>query len=434
MKYYSLLLILFSFYNISAQEKITDLEKQLFNLPDVIFTKINSTETNQIYKLDIKQPVDHKNPEGPYFYQQAILNHRGFDQPTVMNTNGYSLGMSSLEPVQILDANYISIEHRYFGNSIPDSLDWSYLNLYQATSDLHKINQLFKKLYKGKWISSGISKGGQTTIYYRYFYPDDVDISIPYVAPLNKSYSDSRIYEYLDNVEPASCREKVFATQKILLQNKKQIVDSLYKIAIEKNENYSYVGSVEAAFEYAMLEYPFSFWQGGNDCDDFPDTENLDLLISHFNKVVGISLYEDQAIQFFGPHYYQAATEMGYYHLRSDGLEEWIDIVGDNPHATFSPTEYVPDYNPSINNNIHDWMKNTSDDFIFIYGEDDTWSATKAEPGVRDNILYFVVPDAAHGARMSFFSEKDGDKLETFIESRHEIEVDLTKIGLKGNH
>ena len=67
----------------------------------------------------------------------------------------------------------------FFGKSIPDSMKWEYLTVEQAAADLHTINQLFRKIYKGKWISTGISKGGQTTLYFKYFYPEDVDIAIP---------------------------------------------------------------------------------------------------------------------------------------------------------------------------------------------------------------------------------------------------------------
>ena len=48
------------------------------------------------------------------------------------------------------------------------------------------------QLFKGKWISTGTSKGGQTTMFYRAYYPDDVDASVSYVAPLNRSVEDGR--------------------------------------------------------------------------------------------------------------------------------------------------------------------------------------------------------------------------------------------------
>ena len=39
----------------------------------------------------------------------------------------------------LLDANQIMVEHRYFGKSVPDSLDWNYLNIKQSAADHHRI-------------------------------------------------------------------------------------------------------------------------------------------------------------------------------------------------------------------------------------------------------------------------------------------------------
>lgn len=46
----------------------------------------------------------------------------------------------------------------------------------------------------------GISKGGQTTVYHRYFYPEDVEISVPYVAPLNLEKIDPRLEKFLSKL------------------------------------------------------------------------------------------------------------------------------------------------------------------------------------------------------------------------------------------
>ncbi|HQU60312.1 MAG TPA: S28 family serine protease, partial [Saprospiraceae bacterium] len=125
-----------------------------------------------VYELNIRQPLDHKDPSKGYFYQRAFLSHRSFDAPMVIATEGYSRPSNRLyELTQYLGANQVDVEHRYFGASMPDSLDYTYLNLEQATADLHHIRQLLGQLYPKAWVSTGISKGGQTTFFYRYFYP-----------------------------------------------------------------------------------------------------------------------------------------------------------------------------------------------------------------------------------------------------------------------
>ena len=86
----------------------------------------------------------------------------------------------------------IFVEYRYFLESTPEPKDWQYLTAENSADDLHAITTAFKNIYSGKWIATGISKGGQTTLLYRTFYPDDVDISIPYVAPLCYGVEDGR--------------------------------------------------------------------------------------------------------------------------------------------------------------------------------------------------------------------------------------------------
>lgn len=96
-----------------------------------------------------------------------------------------------------------------------------------AAADLHAVNQVIQTNLQGKWFSTGISKGGQTTIYYKYFYPGDVDVAIPYVAPIDNSQEDTRIYTFLDTIGTPECRQKIFNFQKFLLMNEEKAVEKL---------------------------------------------------------------------------------------------------------------------------------------------------------------------------------------------------------------
>ena len=111
----------------------TDLETALFELPDVVFKAIDTPSGyEEAYEVRIKQPLDHKNPDKGYFYQRAYLSHRGFDRPTVICTEGYGRGSNRIyELTNLIDGNQIDVEHRYFGESMPDTkeLDYQYLNL-----------------------------------------------------------------------------------------------------------------------------------------------------------------------------------------------------------------------------------------------------------------------------------------------------------------
>ena len=120
-------------------------------------------------------------------------------------TEGYGAGYA-LRPTyreelsELFDANMIFVEHRYFLESTPEPCDWQYLTAENSAEDLHAVTTAFKTLYPGKWISTGISKGGQTSLLYRVFFPDDVDVSVPYVAPLCYAREDGRHEPFLRRV------------------------------------------------------------------------------------------------------------------------------------------------------------------------------------------------------------------------------------------
>ena len=147
------------------------------------------------YVMYISQDIDPKNPDTGTFKQRLILCHVGFDRPTIMVTEGYFADYALRKDYQdelskLFNANVIVVEYRYFAKSVPQPCNWDYLTVENSLNDLHHVNQLFRTVYHDKWISTGISKGGQTTMFYRAFFPDDVDVSVPYVAPLNKALED----------------------------------------------------------------------------------------------------------------------------------------------------------------------------------------------------------------------------------------------------
>lgn len=130
--------------------------------------------------------------------------------------------LKAKELTTLLNANQVSVEHRYFGESIPDIyktdkkeiLDYAYLNLKQVSADLHHISTLLKNIYKKNWVSTGRSKGGVTTMFYRYFYPNDMDASVQYVGPINQAFDEPRFGPFFNTVGTQSCRDKVNAFQR----------------------------------------------------------------------------------------------------------------------------------------------------------------------------------------------------------------------------
>ena len=411
--------------SLSAQ---SDLEKRLFDLPNVVFKKLETPEGFEaLYELHIKQPLDHKNPSKGHIYQRAYLSHRGFNRPMVMATEGYARKSNRMyELTGMLDANQLDIEHRYFGTSMPDSLDYQYLTFEQMAEDLHHINQLFKQLYKEKWVSTGISKGGTTTIFYRYFYPNDVDVSVPYVAPVNYEYEEKRIYDFLDNIGSDACRTDIKEVQIRLLKEREKVLPLLRWYAKGAKHKFNYL-SLEEAFEYAILEYPFSFWQWGHDCSKIPaDDAPLEEILQNFMDVVGISFYSDADMDAFASHYYQSSTQMGYYGFEVDEFKTLLKALptNTNPHASFTPDKMPLKFDGTLTNKVAKWLKTEGNNFIYINGALDTWSATGVEKSDKVNSKWFILEGKDHAkARIANMTPAEKKELKATLSEWLNLEI-----------
>ena len=394
------LLAAFLAFNANAQSDEIALEQALYNLPDVTFKKISEPGDPYLkYELKIRQPLDHHDPASKYYYQLVILTHSGFDKPTVMNINGYEIYKAKNEIVEMLHANELNIEYRYFGESVPETIQWKYLNYDQVSNDLHRINQMFRTLYADKWISTGISRGGQTTIIYRYFFPQDVDLAIPYVAPMNKSLEDKRIYAFLDTIGSSECRKRIFEFQVNLLKNEPEMLEKLKWYARGKNIKFNYLGSLGKAFEYAVLEYPFSFWQVGyTPCDKIPENKPEDVMLEHLLEIVDLDFYSDKTMTGFAVHYYQNMTEGGYYGYNAVPFKKYLHYIKEpEPSATFPPkSESYKPFDSGLMDKILAWLDKEGNNFIYVYGGRDTWSACRVSVSNNVNSRLYMVPGANH--------------------------------------
>ena len=144
-----------------------ELQKKLEGLKGISgIEKLESDHYAEKYLVRITQPVDHKNPAAGTFTQRVIVAHVGFDRPTILVTEGYGAAYAlnpryQEELSKLLDANMVFVEYRYFLESTPTPCNWEYLTAENSAYDLHNVNQTFRELYTGKWVSTGISKGGQ---------------------------------------------------------------------------------------------------------------------------------------------------------------------------------------------------------------------------------------------------------------------------------
>lgn len=396
---------------------------------DEFLEKINAVEVQvlesesiyeTIVEVMIEQPLDHRNPDGEKFAQRLYISHIDPSRPVVFVTAGYDAKYYYTSEIAAeFRCNQVMAEHRYFGRSRPDSLDWGYLDTWQAASDHHRIVQIFRDLYPEKWISTGISKGGQTVMYHSFYYPGDVDARVPYVAPLNYSIEDERIYSFLDQVGSPADRRKVKRFQKLALKHQERYIPAFREFSEKKGYTYEITGGVEKAYEYCVLEYAFAFWQWG-----YVPVQKIPgrivsprALVEHMNKVAGFDYFSDAHMIENRPFLYQALTEMGYYGYRLDDFKRYISHV-DNPVFTFTlPEEVEVSFDPDLSREVEQYLKEEADSFIYIYGEYDTWSATAVTSTGTTNSRIFIKEGGSHRTRINNMPDHQKEEVYKTLES-----------------
>lgn len=388
---------------LSAQ---TALQRTLEAFPDVKKVQVLESEHfTEKYLLYVQQPVDHKHPETGSFSQRVFVMHIGEDRPTVMVTEGYGAAYAAApryndEVARLINANLIVVEHRYFLESVPEPLNWDYLTAENSANDLHRVNQMMRTIYTQKWLATGISKGGQTTMIYRTFFPDDIDVSIPYVGPLCWGVEDGRHEPFLrDVVGTPEDRATLLAFQHEILKRRAQIMP-LFE-AYCKTKNLVFRIPLEEVYDFSVLEYPFAFWQFGTPIGMVPDIESDDeTLFTHWNRISSPDYFESESDT--TPFFVQAAKELGYYGYDTEPFKGLLTIKDAKGYLSkiFLPERVEISFDPTLYNRISRFLNVSQGKFIFIYGEYDPWFAPAAPDPHTPNVLYVVAPKGSHRARI----------------------------------
>lgn len=410
-----LLVVLGSYPSIAQTqaEVQADLERKLTELfPKAKISKINNLERfSESYQLILEEPLDHKHPEKGTFGHYIYLSHLDYNRPMLIETEGYEAKNRKKEVSELLNANQLIVEYRFYGKSRPNPIPWEYLTNDQAVADYHAIVTQLKQLYKGKWISSGISKGGETALIYKSKYPNDVDVAMPYVAPLINTQEDPRTIEHINTVGTAECRAKVAGFQRALLKNREALLNEIKEYADKEKMQFTEV-SMEEALEYAALEFSFSFWQWGGKCEDIPnEAASPKELFDYMNKIVGISFYNDEKYFVLLPSYYQHMSELGYYGFDFAPVKDLLKTVKSTSNSRFAPKGVASAYNSKYIKKVRKYVETKGDKILYIYGGYDTWGACSPTPKSNVDALKMVLPGGSHATRVKHFPKEDQDKI-----------------------
>lgn len=443
------------------------LEKMLWKMEDVVSVrKIENDDKNidenlknnenffcACYEIVFNQPLDWKNKSKGSFYQHVIFGFNDFDKNACVNLCGYSFSDESYtsnltsdvdEIPRFFDCNFISIEHRFYGKSIPENLStdsaelWENLSTFNAACDAHKIITEFKKIFTKKWIIYGISKGGYMTNLQSLYFPDDAQVFIPYVANCCNSPTDSRLYKFVyeeigDDVfgkETAQIYRNILLNFQIWCMKNKEKLLPLLKQLNSENARFRDFLSDDILFEATVNEFAVNFWQY------FPDFQSLyDFLQLPENSIAEQEFKARTASTFFEicspedlfsyktdmlPYYIEAFTELGNYTLDFSYLQnamfknkvsECESFLGDENlyfDLILSPEQKQNlHYSDATYQALLNWVKTTENHVLMIYGGLDPWYSVRIpETAQNKNVLVYVNPLENHESCIESFSQE----------------------------
>lgn len=410
------------------------------------------------------QPVDHSNPSAGTFKQKCVLHYEHADSTVVLHTQGYAMAEDSLQRQvdisRLLGANFLEVEHRFYGYSQIEPLNWDYNTAAQSTADLHAIVTALKgtKAFHGKWLSTGTSKNGILTALYAYYYPNEVDVYVPFCAPFITGLEDLGVGTYLAYTSGAATgdSQRIISALQALIRDadrRAEVValcrqdDSTQQFAQSSDDDvftrfiFDFYENLFDKFAYhpidawrnvipsenSSAEHIYRFYKlGGKDFDK--ELGELQESLHVATRAASALTKEQQG----DIYYIQAAKELGHY------LYDYSAVVGDGLmpasaidtwNSWYTVTRYSKKYNLTYDggklmNGFLDFVKNNRNNqrcrMLFVYGANDPWTgAAIPDPEPQDPyVKKYVVPNGVHSHYLedrTHYSAADANYIMTTI-------------------
>jgi len=363
---------------------------------------------NENYEIWFEQPIDHNDLSKGTFRQRVVLGFKDYQKPVFVVLEGYGIYSEKAgELAKHYQANQLTIEHRYFNNSRPEEIDWNTLTIENAAKDQAIIIDAIRKAIfpSSKFITNGISKGCQTTMAHRRFFPKNVDASVCYVGPLNFQREDPRVYEFLKNVGAPEEREKIKQFQNLCFENRASLLAILKNTAKEHHMSWEF--GEEKAIDYTILEYSFAFWQWGNKTEDIPSKKaSPQEIYNHLFEVAGYGFFERKSVDDLQPYFWAALTQQGIYGYETAPFKQYLHTEEVYTFDWAFPEGITKKYDVKPMQEIKSFLDTSANKMIFIYGEYDAWNSTAVDlNGTAKNreIYKFVKPKGSHTTRINSF-------------------------------
>ena len=362
----------------------------------------------ECYTFFFRQPVNHDNGSGSAFKQKACILFRGFDRPTIMGTCGYMLDSyrTHMDIANELGANILFVEHRNYGDSMNDDEHWDYQTSRQASADLHEIFSALKPILKGKWMSMGVSKSGETSIDYCSYYPNDMQLGVAFCSPFFTQLGDVSVSKYmLDECGTDEERAAMDAGIRRYLTDGEQglykaFCDSL-KLADEEIPSYSeYVFNVFEIYFYAF-SYNDRFTRG--ECMANA-TDDMHRLYQLWHTLLVANHIESWAYTYW----IECVKEQGMY---THDYDRYADLLSgtsfDKEESMFYGIQaqdrwLIDHYDNSFRISLLDnFLPMTTTPTLFVYSKDDPWTAVRPKDINPITSKMFINPIGIHSNKLS---------------------------------
>lgn len=431
-KLFGFVLFLFLSFTITAQNKTSIINDASFDSVNVLIkvafgnTNVhvsqqkNGNKFERKYLLTVSQNLDHFGKSEEQFQQRVFLFHKSYTKPVVFVTEGYDASYAESpaynhELCDLLDANLIVVEHRFFGESKPDVYDWHYLTVKQAAADHHLVVNALKKVYPTSWISTGTSKGGTTALYHKALYLNDVDAVVAYVSPMTIAQEDPRPIDWiLNRAADAKVRKQIANYQAFVLKNKSSAIEFLKKH--QEKANCTFKMDLESVVEYTVFEYAFSFWQWGVSPSRIPTKkQGVDNAIKHLFMLVSPSTFYVDSSTSSSIYYYQAYRETGYYGF-DEMAKRFKKLSRDNySNRIMAPSNLNIVYNSQTHQEIIEILTQKGNQIIQIHGEIDPWRYAAWEPNEKLDSYFLAAKGTPHSANYKSLNPEQKELFDTAI-------------------
>lgn len=259
------------------------------------------------------------------------------------------------------------------------------------------------------------------TLFHRANYPNDVDATVAYVAPVMLGPIDPRFETFMSSIGDEPKRERIKQFQRTCLERRSELFPMLEEMAMK--QNMSFAPPLDEVFERAVIEFPFSYWAGDlrvSDTlqSDAPKEQLFELLSSVFTRLTEHEITYNAAL------YYQQFTELGYHSYPVAHIRDLLQRVKDPDFSIYVPENardaaFRQDVMPTILN----YLQSEGNNILYLYGEYDIWTSCAVELTGQTNAVRLIAKNKGHVFNIVDLALPEKEQVYTALEDWLAVEI-----------